>query len=80
MGFPHGPNQSSATSTNLKKKKNLFCGLKNCFFKHLPCKNNIQHGLKQTTQCQSGGLWIVRSIYLQSTEKIIMVLKIGFTF
>ncbi len=55
-------------------------GLKNCFFKHLPCKNKIQHGLKQTTQCQSGGLWIVRSIYLQSTEMIIMVFKVGFTF
>jgi hypothetical protein len=54
-------------------------GLKNCFFKHLPCKNNIQHGLKQTTQCQSGGLWIVRSIYLKSSKKIIMVFKIGFT-
>jgi hypothetical protein len=40
-------------------------GLKTCFFKHLPYKNNIQHGLKQTTQCQSGGLWIVRSIYIQ---------------
>jgi hypothetical protein len=52
--------------------------LKNCFFKHLPCKN-IQHGLKQTTKCQSGGLWIVRSIYLQSSKKIIMVFKIGFT-